>query len=113
MSITEYAQESISLLTPFVAPLAIVREDGLSNEQFALVDAVDAFLGAFEGAVESLAKERSSFILEACMEAVEEALEILTGQMDFFNVDTRVATSSTVIFDNTRINPIPEYKENK
>lgn len=113
MSITEYAQESLNLLKPFTAPLAIVREDVLSNEQFALVDAVDAFLEAFEDASERLAKGRSDIILEACMEAVEGTLEVLTGQMDFFNVDTRVATGSKVIFDNTRINPIPEYKENK
>ncbi|SEI69607.1 hypothetical protein [Pseudomonas sp. NFACC07-1] len=103
MHITQYTQESLSLLKPFVAPLAIVREDALSNDQFALVEAVDAFQAAFEDASEALAKDCPDTILEACMDAVSDTLELLTGQMSCFNVNTRVATSSRVIFDNTQI----------
>jgi len=113
MNITQYTQESLSLLRSFVVPLGAIREDAMSNEQFALVEAVDAFQGAFKDAGEALNKDCSDTILKACMDAVSDTLESLTDQMSCFNVSTKVATSSRVIFDNTRINPIPKHKENK
>lgn len=113
MNITQYTQESLSLLRPFVVPLGAIREDAMSNEQFALVEAVDAFQGAFKDAGEALNKDCSDTILEACMDAVSDTLESLTDQMSCFNVSTKVATGSRVIFDNSRINQIPKHKENK
>lgn len=101
MNTTEYAQESLSLLNPFIAPLEQVRGDALDNNQIELVGAVERFLSAYgHAAVITNSKHATEAYAEVALSELEEALENLTEVMQAYGVSTKLITRSQVVYTN-------------